>query len=120
MVTKLGFESLLRNHIDWPAQEVLKVEDETCRKPRTRGRPDINEDIDIAFGAGLATCDGTKDPDIVCSVSGGDSLDFVAFCVQKLLKHHSLPLSTGSILKHSDIQADVVIPTYPWPPEPNL
>jgi hypothetical protein len=91
MVTKLGIERLLGDDLDSPAQKIFKVEDETRRKSRTRGRPDINEDIDIAFGAGLATCDGTKDPDIVCSMSGGDSLNFVAFFVQKLLKHHACP-----------------------------
>ena len=92
MVTKLGIERLLGDDLDSPAQEIFKVEDETRRKPRTRGRPDINEDIDIAFGSGLAACDGAKDPDIVCSVSGCDALDVVALFAEKLFESHDLLL----------------------------
>jgi hypothetical protein len=101
MVTKLGIERLLGDDLDSPAQKIFKVEDETRRKSRTRGRPDINEDIDIAFGAGLAACDGTKDPDIICSMSNCNALDIVALFAEKLIESHDLLLWICSILSHA-------------------
>ena len=73
--------SLAGDDLDSPAQGIFKVEGETRRKPRARGRPDINEEIDIAFGAGLAARDGARNSDIVCSVSGYAALDVVAHFV---------------------------------------
>src|SRR5215475_4485690 len=101
MVTKLGIERLLCDDLDSPAQEIFKVEDETRRKPRTRGRSDINEDIDIACGAGLSAGDGAKDPNIGGSMSGGDALDVVALFAEKLLESRDLLLWICSILSQA-------------------
>jgi hypothetical protein len=102
MVTKLGIEPRLRDHLDSPAEELFKVEDETRRKPRTRGRPGINEDIDIAVGSGLTMCHGAKAPNIICSVSVCDPFDVVTLFAEKLIESHDLRLWICSLLSHTN------------------
>ncbi len=55
----------------------------------------LDQEIDIAFGAGLTPRDGAKDPDIGGAMPGGDAEDVLPSFPQKLLdSHHPLQLET--------------------------
>jgi hypothetical protein len=81
-------ERFLRHHIDSAAQEFLKVENEPRWEPRTRGGASVNKQINIAFRTDLTAGDRTKDTHVGRAMLHCDTLNGLAFFLEKLFDRH--------------------------------
>ena len=81
--SKQPVETLLGDHIDWPAEEMFQFLDESGREPRARRFTRIHQQVDIALRGRFPSGDGPEDADVGGSVTGRAAQNIVASLTEK-------------------------------------
>jgi len=81
-------QSLLRDHVDGAAKEVLKIHEQT---PKIENRPpgfQVHEEVNIAIRRGFTPGSGPENPDADSPVACSKLENLAAFAANKCLHRH--------------------------------
>ncbi len=84
-MTEVPIQCILGHNLNPSLQEFFQFQDQARRKPCTRLRSSLDQEINITFRPGLTSRNRAKDPDIMRAVFGSNAEDFFTFLVEEFL-----------------------------------
>jgi hypothetical protein len=77
-------QSVLGHNLNRSSEQILKIDNETCRKPGTGNRARVNQEVHITLWPRLTSGNGTEHTNIAGAVLVSDPENLVALCTDQL------------------------------------